>query len=67
MTLRRIDARFLLPHPVRRAVVLPGIDGWEEELERAKARGASSEELAKLEAHSAPRVCKGPGLDANHS
>ena len=35
MTLRRIDARFLLPHPVRRAVVLPGIDGWEEELERA--------------------------------
>src|SRR5207302_11106301 len=35
MTLRRIDSRFLLPHPVRRAVVLPGIDGWEEELERA--------------------------------
>jgi len=39
----------------------------QEELERAKARGASSEELAKLEAQSAPRVCKGPGLDANHS
>jgi hypothetical protein len=35
MTLRRIDSRFLLPHPVRRAVVLPGIDGWQEELERA--------------------------------
>jgi hypothetical protein len=35
VTLRRIDARFLLPHSVRRAVVLPGIDGWEEELERA--------------------------------
>jgi hypothetical protein len=35
VTLRRIDARFLLPHPVRRAVVLPGIDGWQEELERA--------------------------------
>ena len=35
MTLRRIDSRFLLPDPVRRAVVLPGIDGWGEELERA--------------------------------
>jgi hypothetical protein len=34
VTLRRIDARFLLPHPVRRAAVLPGIDGWQEELER---------------------------------
>ena len=34
MTLRRIDSRFLLPHPVRRAVVLPGIDGWSEELAR---------------------------------
>jgi hypothetical protein len=35
VTLRRIDARFLLSHPVRRAVVLPGIEGWQEELERA--------------------------------
>ena len=34
MTLRRIDSRFLLPHPVQRAVVLPGIDGWGEELSR---------------------------------
>src|SRR2546430_952260 len=39
----------------------------QEQLERAKARGASSEEIARLEAESAPRVCKGPGLDANHS
>ena len=34
MTLRRIDSRFLLPHPVQRALVLPEIDGWGEELSR---------------------------------
>jgi len=33
--LRRIDARFLLPHPVRRAAVLPGADEWRPELDRA--------------------------------
>jgi hypothetical protein len=33
--LRRIDARFLLPHPVRRAAVLQGADEWRPELERA--------------------------------
>jgi hypothetical protein len=38
VTLRRVDARFLLPHPVRRAVVLPGIDGWREELKRASVK-----------------------------
>ena len=42
MTLRRIDARFLLPHPVRRAVVLPGIDGWQDELERASVEVVSN-------------------------
>jgi phosphotransferase family enzyme len=36
VSLRRIDARFLLPHPVRRAAVLPGADGWRTELERAE-------------------------------
>lgn len=35
MSLRRIDSRFLLPHPVTRAAVLPGATGWHEELERA--------------------------------
>jgi hypothetical protein len=35
VSLRRIDARFLLPHPVRRVTVLPGVSGWREELERA--------------------------------
>jgi hypothetical protein len=35
VSLRRIDARFLLPHPVRSAAVLPGVLGWREELERA--------------------------------
>jgi hypothetical protein len=35
VTLRRVDSRFLLPHPVHRAAVLGGIDGWVEGLERA--------------------------------
>jgi len=35
VSLRRIDSRFLLPHPVRRAAVLPGATGWREELEHA--------------------------------
>jgi hypothetical protein len=34
LTLRRIDSRFLLPHPVSEAVVLDGIAGWTDELER---------------------------------
>ncbi len=28
MSLHRVDPRFVLPHPVRRAVVLDGLDGW---------------------------------------
>ena len=39
--LRRIDARFLLPHPVRRAAVLAGADEWRPELERAGIEVAS--------------------------
>lgn len=43
--LRRIDARFLLPHPVRRAAVLAGADEWRPELERAGIALASGGEL----------------------
>jgi hypothetical protein len=47
--LRRIDARFLLPHPVRRAVVLPGMEDWQEELERASvAVGPNGAEAVDL-------------------
>ena len=28
VSLHRVDPRFVLPHPVRRAVVLDGLDGW---------------------------------------
>lgn len=35
MTLRRVDARFLLPEPPRSATVLPGAEAWREPLERA--------------------------------
>lgn len=63
MTLRRIDSRFLLPHPVRRAVVLPGIDGWEEELERADvALGANSAEPVDVVVGPAARAAEAAAL-----
>lgn len=34
MSLERVDARFLLPHAVRRAVVLGNLDGWRGGLQR---------------------------------
>jgi hypothetical protein len=43
--LRRIDARFLLPHPVRRAAVLQGADEWRPELERAGIDVAGDDDL----------------------
>jgi hypothetical protein len=45
VTLRRIDARFLLPHPVRRAAVLEGIEGWGEQLERVGVELATTGRL----------------------
>ena len=63
MTLRRIDARFLLPHPVRRAVVLPGIDGWEEELERANvAVGSNGSDPLDLVVGPAERAAEAAAL-----
>lgn len=35
MTLRRVDARFALPHPVERATVLGDLDAWRQGLELA--------------------------------
>jgi hypothetical protein len=63
VTLRRIDARFLLPHPVRRAVVLPGIDGWKEELERANVEvGSNGSEPADLVVGPADRAAEATAL-----
>jgi hypothetical protein len=63
VTLRRIDARFLLPHPVRRAVVLPGIDGWEEELERANvAVGSNGSKPVDLAVGPADRAAEAAAL-----
>ena len=63
MTLRRIDSRFLLPHPVRRAVVLPGIDGWEEELERANVEvGSNGPEPLDLVVGPAERAAEATAL-----
>ena len=63
MTLRRIDSRFLLPHPVRRAVVLPGIDGWQEELERANVEvGSNGSEPLDLVAGPAERAAEAAAL-----
>lgn len=35
VSLHRVDPRFVLPHPVRRAVVLDGLQGWRVGLEAA--------------------------------
>jgi hypothetical protein len=35
VSLHRVDPRFVLPHPVRRAVVLDGVEGWRVGLEAA--------------------------------
>ena len=35
MSLHRVDPRFILPHPVNRAIVLDGLEDWREGLEAA--------------------------------
>ena len=65
MTLRRIDSRFLLPHPVQRAVVLPGIDGWGEELSRLGVQlGGDGSEPLDLVVAPVDRAERGGGAAA---
>jgi hypothetical protein len=56
VSLHRVDPRFVLPHPVRRAVVLDGLEGWRT--------GLAAAGVEVVEQNAAADLVVGAGRDA---